>query len=347
MRIAQVAPLATTVRPDHAGSIEGLVWLLSRELAALRHEVTVFGAAGSQLPEPVELVATMPGPYGQNGSPWTWYACEWMSLCRAVEQSARFDVMHAHNYLWSVPLTPLAGCPMVHTTHIFPGEEEASMWRQHPDAWISAISATQWAAYPDLRPAAIVPHGVDLAAHTFRADPDDYVCWLGRFQPGKGPLDAIEVARSLGLRIVLAGPENDYFKEAVAPRVDGSTVEYVGALDPVQRDAVLGGARALLYPVHAPEPFGLVLIEAMMSGTPAAAFGVGAAPEIVEEGVTGAIEPVGGDLAPAVERCLALDRARVRDRARARFGADRMTAQYAALYTRVHSADTFAPVASD
>ena len=337
MRIAQVAPLATPVQRDHAGSIEGLVWLLTRELAAAGHEVTVFGAAGSQVPEPSEFVATMPGPYGQNGSPWTWYAAEWISLCRAVEHSRGFDVMHAHNYLWSVPLTPLAGCPMVHTTHIFPDEEEASMWRQHPEACISAISATQWAAYPDLEPAAVVPHGIDVAAHTFRAEPDDYLCWLGRFQPGKGPLEAIDVAHSLGLRLLLAGPENDYFHEAVAARVDGRTVEYVGAVDPVQRDALLGGARALLYPIMAPEPFGLVLIEAMMSGTPVAAFGLGATVEIVEEGITGSVEPPGGDLARAVHRCLDLDRRAVYERARARFGADRMTAQYAELYARVHA----------
>jgi glycosyltransferase involved in cell wall biosynthesis len=339
MRIAQVAPLATTVRPDHAGSIEGLVWLLTRELAALGHEVTVFGAAGSQVPEPSEFEATMPGPYGQNGSPWTWYAAEWMGLCRAVEQSGRFDVMHAHNYLWSVPLTPLAKCPMVHTTHIFPDEEEASMWRQHPEASITAVSATQWSAYPDLRPAAIVPHGVDVGAHTFRAEPDDYLCWLGRFQPGKGPLEAIEAARSLGLRLLLAGAETDYFHQAVAPRVDGRTVEYVGPVDPVERDALLGGARALLYPILAPEPFGLVLIEAMMSGTPVAAFGLGAVPEIVEEGITGAVAPPGGDLASAVHRCLGLDRAGVYERARSRFGADRMTAQYADLYARVRAGD--------
>jgi len=338
MRIAQVAPLATMVQPDHAGSIEGLVWLLSRELSALGHEVTVFGAAGSRLPAPVEFVATMPGPYGQNGSPWTWYACEWMSLCRAVEQSARFDVMHAHNYLWSVPLSPLAGCQMVHTTHVFPDDEEASMWRQHPEACISAVSEAQWAAYTDLRPAAVIPHGIDVAAHTFRAEPDDYLCWLGRFQPGKGPVDAIDIARSLDLRLLLAGHENEYFNELIAPRVDGSAVEYVGPVGPEDRDALLGGARALLYPVLAPDPFGLVQVEAMMSGTPVAAFGIGAAPEIVEEGVTGAVAVPGGDLAAAVDRCLRLDRARVRDRARARFGADRMTAQYAELYARVVSA---------
>ena len=332
MRIAQIAPLATTVRRDHAGSIEGLVWLLSRELAAEGHDVTVFGAAGSQLPEPTEFVATMPGPYGQNGSPWTWYACEWMSLCRAVKQSERFDVMHAHNYLWSVPLTPLASCPMVHTTHVFPYEAEASMWRQHPDARISAISTAQWAAYPDLRPAAVIPHGVDVSAHTFRAEPEDYLCWIGRFQPGKGPLEAIEIARSVGLRLLLAGPENEYFHNAIAPSVDGRTVEYVGAVGPEERDALLGGARALLYPILSREPFGLVLVEAMMSGTPVAAFGLGAVPEIVEEGVTGAVEPAGGDLALAVHRCLERDRRAVYDRARDRFGADRMTAKYAQLY---------------
>jgi glycosyltransferase involved in cell wall biosynthesis len=335
MRIAQVAPLSTPVQHDHAGSIEGLVWLLSRELSALGHEVTVFGAAGSRLPGPVEFVATMPGPYGQNGSPWTWYACEWMSLCRAVEESPRFDVMHAHSYLWSVPLSPLAGCPMVHTTHVFPDEEEASMWRQHPDTCISAVSAAQWAAYADLRPSAVIPHGIDVAAHTFRAQPDDYLCWIGRFQPGKGPGEAIDVARSLGIRLLLAGHENEYFDEVIAPRVDGAAVEYVGPVGAVERDALLGGARALLYPVLAPEPFGLVLVEAMMSGTPVATFALGAAPEIVEEGITGAVEAPGGDLRAAVDRCLHLDRAGVRERARVRFGADRMTAQYVELYARV------------
>jgi glycosyltransferase involved in cell wall biosynthesis len=294
----------------------------------------VFGAAGSEVPEQSEFVASMPGPYGQNGSPWTWYACEWMSLCRAVEQSGRFDVMHAHNYLWSVPLTPFAKCQMFHTTHVFPYEEDACMWRQHPDARITAISATQWAAYPDLRPVAVIPHGVDVDAHTFRAKPDDYLCWLGRFQPSKGPLEAIDIARSLGLRLVLAGPENDYFKSAVAPRIDGREVEYVGAVGPVERDSLLGGARALLYPVQSSEPFGLVLIEAMMSGTPVAAFGIGAVPEIVEEGVTGEIEPAGGNLVSAAHRCLGLDRKVVYDRARGRYGADRMTAQYIELYSR-------------
>jgi glycosyltransferase involved in cell wall biosynthesis len=335
MRIAQVAPLSTTVRRDHAGSIEGLVWLLARELTAAGHEVTVFGAAGSQVPEPAEFIASMPGPYGQDGTPWTWYASEWMGLCRAVEQSGNFDVMHAHNYLWSIPLTPFAGCPMVHTTHIFPYDEEASMWRQHPDACITGVSSTQWAGYPDLRPAAVVPHGVDAAAHTFRADPGDYLCWLGRFQPGKGPLEAIELARSLGTRLLLAGPENEYFQEAIAPHVDGDAVEYVGAVGPEERDHLLGGARVLLYPVLSSEPFGLVMVEAMMSGTPVAAFGLGAVPEIVEEGVTGAIEAPGGDLAPAVNRALELDRRAVHERARSRFGADRMASQYAELYASI------------
>lgn len=152
-------------------------------------------------------------------------------------------------------------------------------------------------------------------------------------QPGKGPLEAIDIARSLGIRLLLAGPENEYFEQAVAPRVDGRTVEYVGAVDPAQRDALLGGARALLYPILSSEPFGLVLIEAMMSGTPVAAFGLGAVPEIVEEGVTGSVQPPGEDLAPAVHRCLELDRRAVYDRARDRFGADRVTAQYAELYS--------------
>jgi glycosyltransferase involved in cell wall biosynthesis len=333
MRIAQVATVGTPVRREGSDSIESLVWLLSRELTALGHEVTVFACAGS---EPCgELVAPLPGPYGSAGAPGNWQLCEWINLCRAVEQSGRFDVLHSHAYLWGLPLEPLARAPMVHTLHVTPYEDEALLWSLHPHARVTALSRFQWSAFPALRPVAAIPHGVDPVSFTFRPHPEEYVCFLGRFIPGKGPLRAIAVARALGLRLLLAGPRNDYFREHIEPLVDGRSVEYVGRVSGPERDRLLGGARALLYPVEAPEPFGLVPVEAMLCGTPVVAMRLGAVPELIEEGVTGYTAATAEEFARQVPRSFALDRGRVRARAEECFSARRMAERYAALYERL------------
>jgi glycosyltransferase involved in cell wall biosynthesis len=333
MRIAQVSTVGTPVRREGSDSIESLVWLLTRELTRLGHEVTVFAAAGSEAEG--ELVATLPGPYGTGGSPDDWRLCEWINLCRAVERSGDFDVLHSHTYLWGLPLQALSRAPMVHTLHVTPYEDEARLWALVPDARVTAISRSQWSAFPGLRPVGTIPHGVDPDQFTFRAEPEDYVCFLGRFIRGKGPLAAIAAARTLGVRLRLAGPRNDYFREHVEPLVDGRSVEYVGCVSARGRDQLLGGARALLYPLQAPEPFGLVQVEAMMCGTPVVALSVGAVPEIVEEGVTGCTAAAADDFVDAVTRSFSLGRRRVRETAEERFSARRMAAEYAGLYRRL------------
>lgn len=335
MRIGQIATLSTPVRRDGSDSIETLVWLLSRELTALGHEVTVFACAGS---DPCgELAVTLPGPYGIDDSPDDWKLCEWINLCRAIEQSSRFDLMHSHAYLWGLPLQTLSQAPMFHTLHVTPYEEEARLWSLYPGSRITAISSTQWSCYPGLRPAAVIPHGVDAAQFTFRSEPEEYVCFLGRFIPEKGVLQAIEIAQQLGLRLWLAGPANDYYRQHVAPLVDGRTVEYLGYLKSAKRDRFLGGARALLYPLQAPEPFGLVQIEAMMCGTPVVAMQIGASAEIIDEGLTGYTAKSLEEFAGHVLRSFTLDRRRVRARAEERFSARRMAQAYAALYEHVVS----------
>src|SRR2546430_13593153 len=221
MRIAQIATLASPVRAEGSESVEGLVWLLTRELIRMGHEVTVFAAAGSDVPG--ELIATLPGPYGTNGSPDDWQLCEWINLCRAVAQSERFDVLHSHAYLWGLPLEALSRAPLVHTLHICPYEEEARLWNLMPQARVTAISKYQWSGYPALRPIATVYHGIDTERFTARPEPQDYLCFLGRFIPGKGPLHAIAMARALGMRLLLAGAANGYFRDEIKPLIDGRT----------------------------------------------------------------------------------------------------------------------------
>jgi glycosyltransferase involved in cell wall biosynthesis len=346
MRIAQIATVDTPVRQHDCGSVEQLVWLLTRELTRMGHEVTVFAAAGSQTCG--ELVATLPGPYARDGSFNDWQLCEWVNLCRAVEQSGRFDVLHSHAYLRGLPLEAFARAPMVHTMHVIPGSDEAALWSRVPGACVTAISHYQWSAYPECRPAAVIHHGVDPAEFTPRFEPDDYVCYLGRFIPDKGPLAAIATAQALGLRLVLAGPRNDYYRTHMERLVDGRSVAYAGYVSGADRDRLLGGARALLYPVRTAEPFGLVLAEAMMCGTPVAAMRLGAVPEIVEEGVTGYCAASVEEFPQAVLRSLALDRRRVRERAEARFTAGRMACEYERLYQRLAlaSASFSGPVAA-
>ena len=125
MRIAQISTLSAPVRRETGGSVESLIWLLTRELIRLGHQVTVFGTAGSEVDG--ELVATLAGPYGAHGSLDDWQLCEWVNLCRAVEQSGRFDLLHSHAYLWGIPLQSLSRAPMVHTTHIVPDANSARL----------------------------------------------------------------------------------------------------------------------------------------------------------------------------------------------------------------------------
>jgi glycosyltransferase involved in cell wall biosynthesis len=333
MRIAQVSTLGTPVRREGSDSIEALVWLLTHELIRLGHEVTVFAAAGSEVDG--ELVATLPGPCGAPGAPSDWQTCEWINLCRAVEQSGRFDVLHSHAYLWGVPLEGLSKAPMVHTLHVCPFENEAYLLQLFPDARVVGISQYQWKGFPGLEPWAVIPHGIDVEQFPFCATPGDYLCYLGRFTPGKGPRAAVEVARSLGLRLLMAGPDDEDYQSQVAPAIDGRLVQYVGYVKGRQRASLLGGAKALLYPLQEPEPFGLVQVEAMLCGTPVVAMRLGAVPEVIDEGITGYSTACPAEFPGLIARACALDRRRVRTRAEERFSAAQMARVYAELYQRV------------
>lgn len=340
MRIAQISTLASPVRQNASGSVESLIWLLTRELARLGHEVTVFGAAGSEADG--EVVETLPGPYGENHSLDDWHLCEWINLCQAVQQSGRFDVLHSHAYLWGLPLEPLSQAPMVHTLHIVPDEDSARLWARSPNACITASSRHQWRAFPRLQPAAIIPHGVDAAQFTLQTTPADYVCYLGRFEPGKGACAAITAARAAGVRLLMAGPTSPYFREQVQPLIDGKSVEYVGFLKGADRDKLLGGAKALVYPIEYPESFGLVLVEAMLCGTPVAAMRLGAVPEIVNEGITGLSVESLAQMPEAIAKCFSLDRRRIRQEAEQRFSAARMAGDYLRVYQQIIARQSFA-----
>jgi glycosyltransferase involved in cell wall biosynthesis len=240
----------------------------------------------------------------------------------------------------SLAFARVSPTPIVQTLHHSPTLPEVRLWSRYPDAPFVAISNEQARLLSGLNIVATVLHGLDMTSFTFREQPEDYLLFLGRFTEGKGVLQAIEVAKRVGMRMILAAAEDSYYREKVAPHVDGRQIVYHGEADHETKVKLYGGARALIYPIQAGEPFGLVLAEAMACGTPVAALDRGAVREVVDDGTTGIVFADVEQMVKGLDRVFALDRQRVRAHAVKRFGADRMTDEYITVYR--HIVDTHA-----
>jgi glycosyltransferase involved in cell wall biosynthesis len=260
-----------------------------------------------------------------------------LNLAAAVERAAEYDVIHyeAAYYPMSLAFARLSPTPIVQTLHHSPSAAEVKLWSRYPEAPFVAISNEQARLLAGLNVVDTVLHGIDTDNFTFQAKPDDYLLFLGRFTEGKGVLQAIEIANRVGIRLILAAAEGEYYREKIAPHVDGRHIVYYGEADFAAKVRLYGGARALLYPIQAREPFGLVLAEAMACGTPVAALDRGAVREVVDEGVTGMVFDDLEQMANDLPRVLDLDRRRVRERAVARFGVARMVNEYVDVYARL------------
>jgi glycosyltransferase involved in cell wall biosynthesis len=335
VRIAQVGPVATSIPPPRSSSVELVTSLLTEGLVAAGHQVTLFATGTSTTS--ASLHATFPRGYADDPALWPWEACELFNLAAAVERAAEFDVIHCQAMYWplALPFSRVCRTPLVQTLHHAPTPPEIALWSRYPDVPFIAISHEQARLLDGLNVVGVVQHAIDTDAFAFRATPDDHLVFLGRFTEGKGVLQAIDIARRAGMRLLLAAAENDYYRDVVAAHVDGAAVVYVGEVDHRRKVALLGGARAMVYPVQSGEPFGLVMAEAMACGTPVAALDRGAVREVVDAGVTGGIYTSVDELLAGLPSVLALDRATVRRRAVERFGVARMVGEYVAVYDRL------------
>lgn len=338
LRIAQVGPVATSIPPPKSSSVELVTSILTEGLVARGHDVTLFATGTSRTT--ARLHATFARGYADDPTLWPWQTAELFNLAAAVERAAEFDIIQyqAMYSPTSLAFSRLSPAIIVQTLHHAPSDSEVALWSRYPEAPFIAISREQARLLAGLNVAGVVYHGIDTASFEFRETPDDYLVFLGRFTEGKGVLEAIDVARRAGMPLRLAAARNEYYEEAVAPQVDGERVVYVGEVDHAGKVALLGGARALLYPVQAGEPFGLVLAEAMACGTPVAALDRGAVREVVDEGLTGGVFADADAMLAGLPRVLALDRARVRRTAVDRFGVDRMVDGYLEVYTSLVAA---------
>lgn len=335
IRLAHVGPVAMAIPPAGSGSVELMTSLLTEALVRRGLDVTLFATANSRTR--ARLHATFDQGYVENPDMWPWELYEMLNLAAAVERAVEFDVIHyqAAYYPMSLAFARLSPTPIVQTLHHSPSPGEVRLWSRYPEVPFVAISREQARLLQGVNLAGTVLHGLDTDAFAFRATPDDYLLFLGRFTAGKGVLQAIDIARRAGLRLLLAAPEDDYYRAEVAPHVDGTRIVYAGEVGHDDKVRLLGGARCLLYPVQAGEPFGLVLAEAMACGTPVAALDRGAVREVVDDGVTGRIFASEDALLAGLPEVFALDRTGVRARAVERFGIDRMADEYVAVYQRL------------
>ena len=335
MRIAHVAPLAESVPPKLYGGTERVVAWLVDELVSLGHEVTLFASADSKTS--ARLHGVWPRAL-RLGRPRTDPMVAQAALLEAVARRAsEFDVIHTHIDWLHLPLLSRLGVPFLTTCHgrmDLPGFSDVV--RRFPDAPFVSISDNQRLPLNEANWLGTVYHG--LPADLFRPSYErgSYLAFLGRLTAEKGPEAAIRIARAVNmpLRIAAKVPrgERGYFKEQLEPEIDGHQVRLAGEVNDEAKHEFLAGAAALLFPIDWPEPFGLVMIEAMACGTPVIAFRSGSVPEVIDDGITGFVVGDEAEAIEAIKRLGELDRRKVRAQFEKRFTAKRMAEEYLRCY---------------
>jgi glycosyltransferase involved in cell wall biosynthesis len=341
MRIAQIAPLAESVPPRLYGGTERVVAWLVDELVGLGHDVALFASGESRTQG--ELQAAWPRAL-RLGKPRSDASAAMTALLEAMaRRDDEFDVIHAHIDWLHLPLLSRLDVPFLTTLH---GRLDlfglSDVIRNFPAAPFVSISDSQRLPLQGARWLGTVYHG--LPADMFR--PSDqvgsYLAFLGRLTADKGPEQAIRIARAAAMPLQIAAKipraDSGYFRERLQPEIDGKRVRLVGEVNDAAKQGFLAGAAALLFPIDWPEPFGLVMIEAMACGTPVIAYRSGSVPEVIDDGVTGFIVDGEEQAVRAIKRVCELDRRKVRERFEQRFSATRMADDYLRHYQSLATA---------
>ena len=338
MRIAHVAPLAESVPPKLYGGTERVIAWLIDELVDTGHHVTLLASGDSA------TRARLLSPWSRSlrlGRPRADPASAYAALLEEMARHAsEFDVVHCHIDWMHLPLLARLGVPFLTTVHgrlDSPGLPD--LVRRFPEAPFVSISQNQRSPLPEARWLATIYHGLPINSLRPSYASGRYLAFLGRLTPDKGPEAAIRIARAKGtpLRIAAKLPrrEQRYFKQTLEPLIDGEQIQLTGEVNDRIKEEFLANATALLFPIAWPEPFGLVMIEAMACGTPVVAFRSGSVPEVVDHGVTGFIVEDEAEAVQAIKRIPELDRRAVRARFEKRFGSKRMTEDYVRCYEAV------------
>ena len=337
MRMAMVAPVWIPIPPRGYGGIERVLALLVDALARQGHEVTLF-AAGPRRTAARQVTYLEEAPTRHMGE--TLYDAFHVGQAYRDIAASEYDVVHDHAGFLGPAFASLIPQPVVHTLHGPFTEETRMFYGAFRDAChYVAISHRQMECGPDLNYTGVVPNAVDIEEHGFRDEKEDYLVYVSRICEDKGPEQAILLAKEKGMRILLAGKidagrDRQYFERRVRPLLDGERADYLGEVDSREKVRLLQGARAFIFPIRWEEPFGLVMAEALACGTPVLATRRGAAPEVVEHGVTGFLADTPEGLLPYIDRIGEIDPAACRRSAERRFSPRVMAAGYLECYRR-------------
>jgi glycosyltransferase involved in cell wall biosynthesis len=340
VRIAQIAPLYERVPPQLYGGTERVVSYLTEELVRLGHEVTLF-ASGDSITQ-ARLVAPRRRALRLDPSCQDTLAPHIQMLSQVYRRAQEFDIIHCHTDYLTLPFTRFTSTPTLLTLHgRLDIPELAPLYREYADVPLVSISDNQRLALPEAHWVATVYHGLPPDLYAFQSRPSPFLLFLGRISPEKQPDSAIRVARRAGVPLKIAAKvdkvDREYFETTVRPLLDHPLVELIGEVDEEQKRALLGEARALLFPIDWPEPFGLVMIEALACGTPVIARPRGSVPEVLRDGKTGLLCETEDEMVQAIRRVVTLNRGVCRREFEERFTSHVMAQRYLEIYQRCGS----------
>ena len=338
MRIAQVAPLYESVPPKYYGGTERVVSYLTEELVRQGYEVTLFASGDSETN--ARLVAACQRALRFDKHCQNQMAHHFVMLERVFQHADEFDIIHFHVDYLHFPLSRREAITQVTTLHgRLDIPDLIPLYQEFRDMPVISISNGQREPLPWANWQATVYHGLPPDLYRFRPESGSYLAFLGRISPEKRVDRAIEIAKQVEMPLKIAAKvdrvDKDYFDSVIAPLLRDSLVEFVGEIGDTEKDEFLGNAYALLFPIDWPEPFGLVMIEAMACGTPVVAYRGGAVPELVETGYTGFVVESMEDAVDAVHRVAELSRKRCREVFEQRFTTTRMAHDYLQQFERL------------
>jgi glycosyltransferase involved in cell wall biosynthesis len=344
LRIAINAPLIEAVPPPLYGGTERVIAVLVDELVQRGHAVTLFASGDSQTR--ATLVPTCPRGLRLDPEVKDYVAATLISVGEVFRRADDFDLIHNHVDYFAFPFARMTDTPTITTVHgRIDLPEVQRLYRAFPEHRLVSISHAQRTPVPELNWVGNVYNGIDLGTYHFRPAPGDYLVFLGRISPEKRPDRAIEIARDVDMRIILAAKvdqvDQAYFEHAIAPMIQNyPRAEFIGEVNEQEKDALLGGAYAYLFPIDWPEPFGLTMAESMATGTPVVASRSGATPEVVVDGVTGFVCASLHDLVEAVARVKDLDRGACRAHVERHFSPAAMASGYEEVFRAVLAGGT-------
>jgi len=338
MRIAQVAPLYESVPPKLYGGTERVVSELTEELVRQGHKVTLFATGDSRTSS--HLIPQCPAGLRLDEFAVDHLAIHMAMVEEVCAHKSQFDIVHFHIDYLHFSCSSREQLPNLTTLHgRLDIPELPAIYRLFPDMPVVSVSDAQRKPLSWLNWQGTVHHGLASGSYHPRRSCGDYLAFLGRLSPEKGAVEAMDIARRSGMKLKIAAKvdrvDREYFESAVRPLLREPHVEFIGEIGDGEREEFLGGASALLFPVNWPEPFGLVMIEAMSCGTPVIAFAHGSVPEVIDDGLTGFVVKDVDSAVRAIAKLPTIDRCRCYERFMQRFSAKRMADEYLEIYRHI------------